>query len=66
MRLMTTHFEQIPLAVVRKIASRTPKSSSSGVGILPGDPARKLLAARARKAAPITRTSKHPSVRGVT
>ena len=33
MRTVTTHFEQIPVEVVKKIAARAPKAARSGGGV---------------------------------
>ena len=35
MRPVTTHFEQIPVEVVKKIAAQTPETASPGVGVQP-------------------------------
>ena len=66
MRPVTTHFEQIPVEVVKKIAAQTPETASPGVGVQPahagsGTPA----GSREETAAELNSRLKHPTVRGV-
>ena len=57
MRPVTTHFEQIPVEVVKKIAAQTPEAARPGVGVQRGDAATQApVSSRAETvAAPRTR-----------
>ena len=63
---VTTHFEQIPVEVVKKIAAQTPEAARPGVPVEPahagsGTPA----GSREETAAQSISRLKHPTVRGV-
>jgi len=56
MRPFSTHFEQIPVDVVKKIAAHTPKAARSGGRVRPGPPGIQAPAnSRLKPAGPRTR-----------
>ena len=66
MASVTTHFEQIPVEVVKKIAAQTPEPARAGVGVEPAQPGSGTTAgSREETAAESNSRLKDPTVRGV-
>jgi len=62
---VTTHFEQIPVEVVKKIAAQTPEPARPGVGVKPAHAGRTPAGSREETAAKSISRLQHPTVRGV-